>query len=260
MPEDRQSCEVCDGRLRVVLPLVRDPQTGDRFRILRCPECGLGHTAPQPRDCGDRSFLSAATASGWLATGVEIELEAARSRGLTVTDRIDDVSGTFDLITLWHSLEHTRSPRDVLRALTDRLAREGTLIVAVPNFDSLQARLCKSFWFHLDVPRHLFHFTPFALRRLLEGCSLEVIRRWDLELEMDLFGWTQSLLNRVLHTPNVLFDVLTRRGRDHVPWEIAASFLMAVAATLVALPLVPLTAGAGSGAVVIFAARTGTAG
>jgi SAM-dependent methyltransferase len=210
--------------------------------------------------CGDGSFLKAATALGWLATGVEIQPEAARSRGLTVTDRIDDLSGTFDLITLWHSLEHTRSPREVLWALTDRLAREGTLIVAVPNFDSLQARLCKSFWFHLDVPRHLFHFTPFSLRRLLEGCGLEIIRRWDLELEMDLFGWTQSLLNRVLHTPNVLFDVLTRRGRDHVPWEIAASFLMAVAATLVGLRLVPLTADAGSGAVVIFAARRGTAG
>jgi hypothetical protein len=62
MPEDRQYCEVCEGRLRVVLPLVRDPQTRERFRILRCPECGLGHTAPQPRDLGPyyRSSITAA--------------------------------------------------------------------------------------------------------------------------------------------------------------------------------------------------------
>jgi SAM-dependent methyltransferase len=297
MPDDPLCCNLCGGGLRLALPVVRDPQTGQSFRIFQCPECGLGQTTPQPEDltahygskyyggrhgmterlcvtrrlrlaravanpsrlldfgCGDGGFLAAASASGWHAVGVEIQPEQARSKGLAVRERIEDISGPFDLITLWHSLEHTRSPREVLGALADRLSPAGTLIVAVPNFSSLQARFFKSSWFHLDVPRHLFHFTPFALMGLLQGCGLEVVRRWDLELEMDLFGWTQSALNRVIHTPNVLFDVLTRRRHHHRPVAIVASFVLGAAATIAAAPMVPLTAAISSGAVVILAAK-----
>jgi SAM-dependent methyltransferase len=297
MPNDRQRCNVCDSRLRLAFPVVRDPQTGHSFRILRCPDCGLGHTTPQPEDlgvyygpryyggrhgmterfclarrmrlvsavarpstlldfgCGDGGFLAAAAASGWQAVGVEVEQQRARAAGLTVLEHIENTSGPFDLITLWHSLEHTRSPRAVIEALADRLTHRGTLIVAVPNFAGLQARLCKSLWFHLDVPRHLFHFTPLALTRLLQGCGLEVVRRWDLELEMDLFGWTQSALNRVIRTPNVLFDALTHRGRYHKPLEIGASFVFGIAATIAAAPAVPLTAALSCGASVVLAAQ-----
>jgi hypothetical protein len=72
---------------------------------------------------------------------------------------------------------------------------------------------------------------------------------------MDLFGWTQSTLNRIIQTPNVLFDVLTRRSRRHRPFEIGASILLGAAATVTAAPVMPFTAALSRGAVMIFAAE-----
>jgi SAM-dependent methyltransferase len=297
MPNDQQRCDVCASELHVAFPEVRDPQTGHVFSILRCSECGLGHTRPQPDDlgeyygseyyggrhgiteklcatrrlrfvkavtrpsrvldfgCGDGGFLEAALKMGWHAVGVEMQPTHARSKGLTVVERIEDTTGSFDLITLWHSLEHVRSPRDALGALLQRLADGGILIVAVPNNESLQAQVFGSSWFHLDVPRHLFHFTPFALRRLLENHGMQIVRRWNLESELDLFGWTQSALNRIIYNPNVLFDVLTRRRRRHKLSEIGASVVLGTAATIAAAPMVPLAAAISRGAVVTFAAK-----
>lgn len=205
--------------------------------------------------CGDGGFLVAASAEGWRATGVEMKPEHARFKGLEVAERIEDTAGPFDLITLWHSLEHVRSPREVLGALSARLARRGRVVVAVPNLDSQQARFFGAKWFHLDVPRHLFHFTPTALVRLFDIHGLKVVHKWNLETEIDLFGWTQSVLNVMMPTPNVLFDTLTRRGNPHKPWEIAASLVLGVVATAVTAPLVPLAARASRGAVMIFAAE-----
>jgi len=297
MPYDQRRCDVCDCELRVGFPRVRDPQTGHWFEIRRCPECGLGHTTPQPDDldeyygplyhggrygiaeqlcvrrrlrfvravaspyhmldfgCGDGAFIAAASAAGLQATGVETRPEYARSKGLTVVERVEDAVGPFDLITLWHSLEHVRSPRELLERLLPRLSDDGFLVVAVPNAGSVQARVFGPSWFHLDVPRHLFHFTPRALTRLLESCGLVVVRRWDIEVELDLFGWAQSALNRVIRTPNVLFDVVTHRRRRHKPLEIAASLVLGAVVTIAAAPVVPLAAALSSGAVVIFAAK-----
>jgi SAM-dependent methyltransferase len=297
LPYDRRRCHVCDRDLQVAFAEVRDPQTGHLFGILRCPECGLGHTTPQPDDlgpyygpiyhggrygftehlcvsrrlrfvsaitrpgrvldfgCGDGGFIAAAATAGWHAVGVEMQPQHARSRGLSVVERIEDITGPFDLITLWHSLEHVQSPRDVLAALSERLPAGGILVVAVPNGESVQAQVFGSSWFHLDVPRHLFHFTPPALNRLLAYCGLEVVRRWNLELELDLFGWTQSALNRIIQTPNVLFDVLTRRSRRHRPLEIGTSLVLGAAATVAAAPVVPFAAALSRGAVMIFAAK-----
>jgi SAM-dependent methyltransferase len=294
---ERELCEICNNRLAVRFPEVRDPQTGELFRILQCAGCGLGHTAPQPEDlgryygstyhggrhgvtdrmcverrlrfvrsvvqpasvldfgCGDGGFLVAASAEGWGATGVEMKPEHARFKGLKVVDRIEDTAGPFDLITLWHSLEHVRSPQQVLGTLSARLARRGRMIVAVPNLDSNQARFFGAKWFHLDVPRHLFHFTPRALERLFHIHGLKVVQKWNLETEIDLFGWIQSILNVMMANPNVLFDTLTRRDNPHKTWEIAGSLVLGTLAAVVTAPLVPLSAGASRGAVIIFAAE-----
>jgi SAM-dependent methyltransferase len=205
--------------------------------------------------CGDGGFLLAASAKGWSAKGVEITPKHARSKGLDVVERIEDTAGSFDLITLWHSLEHVRSPREVLGTLSTRLAPGGRMIVSVPNFDSHQARLFGAKWFHLDVPRHLFHFTPLALERLFDICGFKVVRKWNLETEIDLFGWTQSILNLMMPSPNVLFDTLTHRRNPHKLWEIAGSFVLGTLATAISAPLVPLAAAASRGAVIVFAAE-----
>jgi SAM-dependent methyltransferase len=205
--------------------------------------------------CGDGGFLEVARAAGWNVMGVELKPDHARAKGLDVADTIEQVNGPFELITLWHSFEHVRRPKEVLEALLPRLAPGGQVIIAVPNVDSLQARAFGAGWFHLDVPRHLFHFTPDSLTRLLGRVGLDITRRWNLEIEIDLFGWTQSLLNKVMPTPNVLFDTLTGRGNPHGVAEVAASVVLGRLATAAAIPLVPLGAGTSHGAVMVFAAQ-----
>ncbi len=205
--------------------------------------------------CGDGGFLLAAEAAGWRVQGVETNPDIARARGLDILSRLDELVDEFDAITLWHSLEHVLAPGRVLSALSSHLKPGGYLLVAVPNRASWQSRLFGAHWFHLDVPRHLSHFTPSALRFALEREGLEVVESWNLEVEIDWFGWPQSLLNMIMPTPNVLFDTVTGRPAKHSRAEVAGNLLLGGVLALASAPLVPLAALARSGAVHVMAAR-----
>ena len=66
--------------------------------------------------------------------------------------------GQFDAVTFWHVLEHLENPGEALVAAGRLLKSNGWLVVAVPDYASLQAKLFGKYWFHLDLPRHLHHF------------------------------------------------------------------------------------------------------
>jgi 2-polyprenyl-3-methyl-5-hydroxy-6-metoxy-1,4-benzoquinol methylase len=92
---------------------------------------------------------------------------------------LDDVAGSFgpasfDLITLWHVVEHLWEPRRDLHIVRSLLKPGGTLIVEVPNFDDPLRRLFGRSWSYIDVPRHLLHFTPRTLRNFLEEAGFAV--------------------------------------------------------------------------------------
>lgn len=134
--------------------------------------------------CGGGSFLERMHSQGWHVTGMD-NSEAAvervrRDLGIPVfagTLPNDDLpAGEFDVITMWHSLEHVHEPLTVLRAAYDLLAPGGRIVVAVPNIDSAPARRFGPAWFGLDLPRHLTHFTPPTLRRMLERAGFAVGR------------------------------------------------------------------------------------
>ena len=86
-------------------------------------------------------------------------------------------------------------------------------MLAVPNFASLQARLGGEHWFHLDLPRHVFQFTPQTLTRLLRDAGFEIETCRTGQWEMDPFGLLQTLLNRCGLRPNSLYDSF-RSNRD----------------------------------------------
>jgi len=205
--------------------------------------------------CGKGGFLGAARTAGWEVVGVDMNPEIARAHGLTIVERAEEVTGPFDIITLWHSLEHLRSPRHSLEELLPLLRPGGHMVIAVPNWASLQARAFGPNWFHLDPPWHLFHFTPTALTQLLTERGLQIVRRWNLEAEIDLFGWAQSALNLVLSHRNVLRDLLTGPGQPHAAGEVIASLVLGSLVTAVCAPVVPFAAAAGRGGIMIVAAR-----
>src|SRR2546421_1546049 len=125
--------------------------------------------------CGGGSYLARMQRQGWNVTGIDVAPTAVahmatqpRLRALTGTLPHPQLSSdSFDVITMWQSLEHVHSPLDVLREAHRLLTPHGKLIVAVPNIDSLPFRWFGQAWHGLDLPRHLTHFAPWTLRLML---------------------------------------------------------------------------------------------
>jgi SAM-dependent methyltransferase len=139
--------------------------------------------------CGGGSFLGEMAARGWTATGLDVSPEVVRTvRQQLGLDALagslphpDLFPGSFDVITMWQSLEHVHRPLEVLRSAYDLLVPGGKLVVAVPNFNSLGSEWFGENWFGLDLPRHLTHFTPRTLTEMLEtgGFRVTDVRGWS---------------------------------------------------------------------------------
>ncbi|MDZ4848282.1 MAG: class I SAM-dependent methyltransferase [Pirellulaceae bacterium] len=163
--------------------------------------------------CGDGSFMIAAEQAGFQVFGTELAKEAPRSRGLEVETTHDkfDPSLPFDVITLWHALEHFSDLDAILQGLRKQMHAEGCLLIAVPDARSFQARFFGSRWLHLDVPRHFWHFSRASLEKLLIRHRFDVVFLRASEFEYDLMGWVQSLLDGWLASPRGLMKLLTNR-------------------------------------------------
>ncbi len=161
--------------------------------------------------CADGSFLLEAKQAGWEVTGTELDPRAARQAGLEVFEDITELreDASYDCITMWHTLEHMRDIPQMLTNCARLLKPEGRLIIAVPDFGGLQAVLFGPKWLHIDVPRHLYHFTAGSLGHALTGSGFSIQTAWHQEFEYDLLGWSQSALNYLMPEPNVFFDTLT---------------------------------------------------
>jgi len=82
--------------------------------------------------------------------------------------------GSFDVITMWHVLEHIPNLMDYLDSLKRLLKKDGCLIIAVPNYQSYDADYYKEFWAAYDVPRHLWHFSQKSIQHILASKNFKV--------------------------------------------------------------------------------------
>jgi len=175
--------------------------------------------------CGRGVLLRALADRGFEVHGVELSEAAVEGADPRAEVRIAPdlagagyAAGSFDQVVFWHVLEHLRDPRGALAEARRLLRPGGRLVVAVPNFSSLQARWAGAAWFHLDPPRHLFHFPAAALRRLLERTGLEPEAERHFSLRQNPFGWIQSALNRRSGLPrNGAYVLLHRRAGGAAP-------------------------------------------
>ena len=96
-------------------------------------------------------------------------------KGIRLASSLTDVSREeFQVITLWHVLEHLPNLEQNLNGLVQYLEEDGVLIVAVPNFKSWDAKHYKSFWAAYDVPRHLSHFSRTSIATIFNKYGFEV--------------------------------------------------------------------------------------
>jgi 2-polyprenyl-3-methyl-5-hydroxy-6-metoxy-1,4-benzoquinol methylase len=154
--------------------------------------------------CGTGDFMVACKKNSWSTTGIEPN-EKARKLGL---EKLESISGhntagsifqdikeyretvekdkgetKFDVITLWHVLEHVPVVTEYVKELHNLLADTGTLVVAVPNHKSYDAKIYGKFWAAYDVPRHLWHFSKRSISLLFSQVQMELIEikpmKWD---------------------------------------------------------------------------------
>jgi ubiquinone/menaquinone biosynthesis C-methylase UbiE len=172
--------------------------------------------------CGRGVMLRALFDLGHEAHGVEIAPEAASGADPRAQIRIAPelakacyAENSFDAVIMWHVLEHLPHPDQTLAEIRRILRPGGRLILAVPNFGSLQSQRTANDWFHLDLPRHLYHFTPETLQRLLACNEFHYESVRHLAMLQNSFGWLQSILNRVSGTPRNSLYSLLHRGGEH---------------------------------------------
>jgi len=200
--------------------------------------------------CGRGVTLRSLSRAGFEAHGFERSQAAVQGLDRQVQVRIaDDLAVAdypaefFDTVIIWHVLEHVRNPREVLLETARILRTGGRVIVAVPNYSSLQGRWAGSAWFHLDLPRHLFHFPVAGLRQLLESCGFECRSEHHFSLRQNPFGWIQSVLNRCSWLPrNGLYVMLQRRkGDDRPRFPLGTRMTLYTALLLLSAPALALT-------------------
>ncbi len=141
--------------------------------------------------CGYGYFLAACQAKGYDVHGIELSgfaaSHASQTLGLPVTmgalDEVDLPPASFDVVTMWHVLEHTQDPLAALARAREWLRPDGLLVVEVPNHQSTDARAFWPDWVGWGLPYHLFHFTPSTLARVLEKGGFAVARTKDYHSE-----------------------------------------------------------------------------
>lgn len=169
--------------------------------------------------CGTGSFLAEVQQHNKMAVGVE-PTEVARAqvvRGVTTYSKLTELpANRFDVITLWHVLEHVYELRETLRALTARMTAHGAMFIAVPNHLSPDALSYKEQWAAYDVPRHLWHFTPSSMAMFLQQEGLRVRKVVPMKLDAYYVSLLSEQNKRGKHTLTGLVSAMINGLRSNL--------------------------------------------
>lgn len=127
---------------------------------------------------------------------------------LGILEEGDFKEGSLDAVLLYQVFEHLINPAETLNIISRIVRRGGIFIVAFPNIASLQSRIFKGKWFHLDPPRHLIFFTPDEFEKKLEKLGWKLLSENHFNIEYNTYGIEQSLLNALLRKRDVLYERL----------------------------------------------------
>ena len=129
---------------------------------------------------GTGDFLVAAKQRGWSVVGIEPNTNArerAKKKGIALKTGFKSLGNRkFQLITLWHVLEHLPNLKKQIQTLKSHLNDNGVLVIAVPNFKSYDAQYYGKFWAAYDLPRHLWHFSRTSIKKLFAQQGIKVVK------------------------------------------------------------------------------------
>lgn len=169
---------------------------------------------------GKGKFLKISNKFGWETLGIETSLPRAefaeKNYKLNIIKqpykqgKIND--GLFDVISFFHVLEHISDPGNLIANIVkDNLKDNGLLVIEVPNFNSFQSQIAGKNWLHLDVPRHINHFTRLRLISLLNGMKFQVVKIEYLSYIHGLQGMLNSIFNVFGYRRNLISELKYRR-------------------------------------------------
>jgi 2-polyprenyl-3-methyl-5-hydroxy-6-metoxy-1,4-benzoquinol methylase len=140
--------------------------------------------------CGTGDFLEFSKQKGWRVVGIEPNDEARAiankktNNSVYKTNHLLNLENhSLDIITLWHVLEHLPNLEEHIAEFKRLLKPNGTLIIAVPNYKSYDAKIYKTYWAAFDVPRHLWHFSKESIKILMETFKMNVVKMYPMQFD-----------------------------------------------------------------------------
>ena len=170
------------GFVNKVYKIARNYTLNWKMNLLKCSVAkGLQKGTLLDIGTGTGAFLHKAFQSGWSVTGLEPDAGARK----ICKDKYDLQSEEpgklfdlpaqkFDVITMWHVLEHVHQLHEYMDQINRVLKPDGVVLIALPNYTSADAKLYKEHWAAYDVPRHLYHFSPMAVDKLTKQHGLKM--------------------------------------------------------------------------------------
>lgn len=177
--------------------------------------------------CSSGGFLSSLEGPRWERYGIEMSETMAKRAELRCGARVfvGDIldapfsAGSFDAITCFHVFEHLYQPKQVLARVSDWLKPGGVFYTMMPNINSAGARIFGSYWYALELPRHLYHFSPASLKSLAGSVGLEVL---SLTTHREVFieFSTRYVFDELLQKAGWSRTPLAKAKVPGIPWRV----------------------------------------
>ncbi len=158
---------------------IRDKQFVNKTNLIK--EFSTKNISLLDIGCGTGDFLQYCKSLGWNVKGVEPDEDArkqANSKQISVDSLsfLESTSEKYDVITMWHVLEHVHNLDERLQQLSSLIKDDGVIIIAVPNLNSWDAKYYKKFWAAYDVPRHISHFSIATISHLFKNHKFNLLK------------------------------------------------------------------------------------
>ena len=136
--------------------------------------------------CGVGKLINSMNKKGVASYGYDtssLAISVCNNKSLNASSNLDDLPNKYDLISFWHSLEHVSDYTKVLKKTKKMLSKNGAVVVALPNYDSFDAKFYSKFWAAYDTPRHRIHFTKKGFIKAASQLGFDVVKTKPMFLD-----------------------------------------------------------------------------